>query len=502
MKTPFHPAMTPRIAFPASAIVIALLVAGCQTPTYRLPMDASGEFKLSDVSKIAIIDFNTLPGDAFSNGAADRETCAIIQRALSASLARSGMWDIVRLDAEQAVATIDPGAFPNRLFDAIAYGRVWWQFPPERDVLKPELFTLTTKSRITYMAQETVGGNIGGLFNSTSAGGSAPRSSGLSGLASSLTSGLGGLVGGGSSSSRPSAAPAQPQTRMVEKHVDLVTETRDVLENIGHRSREASLMLALSLYRVRSNGMIEKVADTFLVLDQTFLLDNGRYAAHDVAFGPPGAGVAAAAPEEKEEEKGVVLPASLSTIPSDMQAKLMLAMRAAEDLGRRIAPHKDIRTVSYDFPDKKIAKLLSTHAYDAAESYALRSIRTALGAEVAAKVEPLLSYEEKPDYVVPPSPPSDVEKVSVPDRNEAAAAVERLVAKRDCVPALFALALCQEATGRTEEALYTYRYVFRVEPDEASAQGIARCHEALGAAARIAEQRREIRKARPKARLY
>ena len=497
MKPSFLPAMTPRTAFPA--IVIALLVAGCQTPTYRLPMDVPGEFKLSDVSKIAIVDFNSLPGDAFSAVAADRETCDIVQRALSASLARSGMWDIVRLDAEQAVAAIDPGVLPNRRFDAIAYGRVWWQFPPERDVLKPELFTLTTKSRVTYLVPETTGESVGSALGGTSS------RSGLGGLASSLSSlssGLDGLVGSLSSPTRSSYATSpKTQTKMVEKHVDLVTEKRDVLESIGHRSREASLMLALSLYRIRGNGMIEKVADTFLVLDQTFLFDNGRYSTRDAAFGPPGAGNAVAASERKEEEKSVVLPASLSTIPPDMQAKLMLAMRAAEDLGRRIAPHKDVRVVAYDFPDAKITKLLNVHAYDAAERYALRSIRTALGAEVAAKVEPLLSYEEKPDYDVPPSPPSDVEKISVPDRNEAAAAVERLVAKRDCVPTLFALALCQEATGRTEEALYTYRYVFRIDPDEASAQGIARCHKALGAAARIAEQARETRKASKKARL-
>ena len=141
-----------------------------------------------------------------------------------------------------------------------------------------------------------------------------------------------------------------------------------------------------------------------------------------------------------------------------------------------------------------LQNLLQNRAWDAAEKYALRSVRTALGAEVAGKVAPLLDYG-KPDYEVPPSSPSDAEKVSVANEAEAIAAADRLVVKRDCTEALFALAVCQEATGRAEEALYTYRYVFRLSPDAASAEGIARCHEALGAAARIAEQKHSVRKA-------
>ena len=137
-----------------------------------------------------------------------------------------------------------------------------------------------------------------------------------------------------------------------------------------------------------------------------------------------------------------------------------LAVRAAEEIGRQIAPHKVVRIIPYSFSDAKLQKLLQNRAYMAAEQYALRSIRTALGAEVAAKVEPLMSYG-KPKYEVKSSPAADMEAVSG-DEKSAAAAAEKLAAKRGCAEALFALGICQEAGGRAEEALYTYRYVFQI----------------------------------------
>ena len=493
----FPIAMTIRFR-PLPVVAAALLCAGCSTPALRLTMDVPGEFKIPDASKIAILDFNTLPGDPFTGtGAADPRTCALVQRAVSAALARSGAWDVSRLDVEAAVAVFDPAVLPDRRFDAIACGRVWWQYPPEHDVLEPALFTLETKTKVTYVvpqapAPQTSSGSSSGSFNS--------RVSGVNAALGSLDSAFDKLFGpsGSSSSGQASAPVAQKPSEPKVETVDLTTEKRDVLEKVGHRTREATLMLALSLYRIRVDGTISKVADTFVELDQSFSLDNGEYATQSLAFGAPDAGVSG--PAAKAQEGATVLPARSSTIPSDQLAKLMLAARAAEDLGRRIAPHKAVRTVPYEFSDRKLQNLLQHRAWDAAEQYALRSVRTALGAEVAAKVGPLLAYG-KPDYDVPPSPASDVEKVSGPDEAEAAAAVDRLVEKRDCAEALFALAICQEATGRPEEALFTYRYVFRIAPEAAPAEGIARCHDALGAAARIAEQRRSIRKAGARASL-
>ena len=232
----------------------------------------------------------------------------------------------------------------------------------------------------------------------------------------------------------------------------------------------------------------------FVADGQTYGLSNGDFESNLSSFGGGEGGKKAAA---QEEQKGATaIPAHLTTIPPDMQAKLMLAVRAAEEIGRQIAPHKVVRIIPYSFSDAKLQKLLQNRAYMAAEQYALRSIRTALGAEVAAKVEPLMSYG-KPKYEVKSSPAADMEAVSG-DEKSAAAAAEKLAAKRGCAEALFALGICQEAGGRAEEALYTYRYVFRLDASPAAAEGIARCHEALGDAARIAEQSRSKKKAERK----
>ena len=471
-----------------AAPVLAALVfaAGCTTPVLKLTMVESGEFKLSDISKIAILDFNSLPGDPFGNSvAADAETCGIMQRAVSAALSRSHTWEITRLDVEQAVAAFDPAILPKHRFDAIAYGRVWWQYPPERDLMKPALFTLETKTRVTYQVEVPV---------ETAAAVNSIKELGAS--LSSLKNAFKGL--GGVSQPAPqqatATAPATRQVKLVERQVDLTTKTEDVLERVGHRSREAILMLALSIYRVRYDGRLEKLVDMFVADGQTYGLSNGDFESNLSSFGGGEGGKKAAA---QEEQKGATaIPAHLTTIPPDMQAKLMLAVRAAEEIGRQIAPHKVVRIIPYSFSDAKLQKLLQNRAYMAAEQYALRSIRTALGAEVAAKVEPLMSYG-KPKYEVKSSPAADMEAVSG-DEKSAAAAAEKLAAKRGCAEALFALGICQEAGGRAEEALYTYRYVFRLDASPAAAEGIARCHEALGDAARIAEQSRSKKKAERK----
>ena len=463
-------------------LAAALLVTGCQNAIIKLTMDVPGEFKLSEISKIALIDFNSLPGDPFAGAvAADAETCALVQRAVAAAIARSHTWEVARLDVEQAVAAFDQGVLPNRRFNAIAYGRVWWQFPPERNVMKPALFNLETKTRVTYTIQVPDTSELGSvkeLGNSVKELGNSLKS---------LTS----AFGGGLKSGGQQQTSSQPM-KLVEKQIDLITKTEDVLELAGHRAREATLMLALSIYRVRADGTIEKLVDTFVAQGQSFELDNGQFSSKLGSFGgkKPISGKTAVA-EPEVQEGTTALPAHLVTLPSDMQAKLMLAVRAADEIGKSLAPHKVVRLVPHDFSDTKLQKLLQNRAYAAAEQYALRFIRKALGAEVAAKVPPLEAYG-KPKYHVEPSSDADIEAISGDD---AAAAVERLVAKRDCVEPLFALGLSQEAMGRAEEALYTYRYVFRLDASSAAAEGIARCHEALGSAARIAEQSKSTKKA-------
>ena len=53
---------------------------------------------------------------------------------------------------------------------------------------------------------------------------------------------------------------------------------------------------------------------------------------------------------------------------------------------------------------------------------------------------------------------------------------------------LYALAVCEEATAQYEQALYTYRYAFKLEPTKENALGISRCLFALGMNDRVQEK--------------
>ena len=80
----------------AVAGVVSAFVVGCSTPTIPITMNVSGEVKLNGVSKIALADFNSLSGDAFTGAmAADAETCALVKRAVASAFYASPMYQIV-----------------------------------------------------------------------------------------------------------------------------------------------------------------------------------------------------------------------------------------------------------------------------------------------------------------------------------------------------------------------------------------------------------------------
>jgi len=196
----------------------------------------------------------------------------------------------------------------------------------------------------------------------------------------------------------------------------------------------------------------------------------------------------------------VVLPANTATIPTDLQARMILAAKLSGDLARRIAPTKETFDVPYEFDDPKLADLLRNGAYDAAEKYAVRAIWEAVGKELGAYIGPLESYRE-PGYPIPPSSKDDLGDVIHRKRGFQRDEFDELLLDRKVDQFLFALGLCQEATGRADEAIYTYRAAFDLDPDQSPAQGIARCRIALGSAARVQEQAKETRKASKRAKL-
>ena len=115
----------------AASGLVAAFIAGCTTPTIPVTMNVAGEVKLNGVSKIALADFNSLKGDAFTGVmAADKETCALVKRAVASAFYTSPMYKVVDMDIERNIHD-ETDAKPNKRFDAVIYGRLWWQVTPE-----------------------------------------------------------------------------------------------------------------------------------------------------------------------------------------------------------------------------------------------------------------------------------------------------------------------------------------------------------------------------------
>jgi hypothetical protein len=323
---------------------------------------------------------------------------------------------------------------------------------------------------------------------------------------------------------------------------------------LPYRARHATLMLFLSIYRVGINGELEKIVDTWQTTDRGFVVANGSISIPDSTFGPERRDAAAKhkraeAPKEEGGSWGafgtellgeiasmgqevgsdieksmaatatgtddstapavdhdhdssgkVVLPAVTATIPTDLQARLILAAQLSKDIARRIAPSKETFNIPFEFDDPKLAALLREEAYSACEKYAVRAIREALGKEFSERIGPLESYGN-PDYPVPPTSEDDRKSVIHKKRGFQQDKFTEILLERKIDQFLFALGLCQEATGRADEALYTYRAAFDLNPDQSPAQGLARCRIALGSAARVKEQAKETRNASDRANL-
>lgn len=201
--------------------LMTVMIAGCSTEI-PITMKVTGGVKLSGIRKIAIADFNSLPGDPFSGVlSADQETCSLVKQAVASSFYVAPMFQIVDMGLEKNIFDA-VGALPERRYDAVVYGRVWWDVTPETKGQYPYKFTLSQWQKVPY-----VGKNI------------------FTGKPIKLTA-------------------------------NVTTSERDVVEMVEYRVRSATLMLSLSVYRIDEDGKLSKVVDTYEVASQGFMLINGE----------------------------------------------------------------------------------------------------------------------------------------------------------------------------------------------------------------------------------
>ena len=519
----------------AVAGVVATFVVGCSTPTIPITMNVSGEVKLNGVSKIALADFNSLPGDPFTGVmAADGETCALVKRAVASAFYASPMYQIVDMDIEKDIHD-EANVLPKKRYDAVIYGRLWWQITPETSGQYPHKFTLESWNNVPYTKKNPLTGKNEELI----------------------------------------------------AHV--TTQRKDVIKMLDYRVQNATLMLTMSIYRLGLNGEVEKITDTYQVTNQGFTLMNGvmkldcasvgikddnaltrlqatgnhekTTTAYQDMFEPPdmtladvgkAAGEMAAAmtsgltsgfggiggaltgekkdekPAQKEEPKKsnrkvdangkLILTQETVGMPTELQAKLMLASSISKGLAAKLAPSKATFNVAADLGDARLENLLKNGAFKSAKDYSMYMLRQKMGKQICEKLVRFLpEFGEPASYPVPDSSEKIesfnealIEELLKADFNlyfytlgtahEAAAALEGSAVYMDSMVKylagenldiyFYALGICNEATQNMLEAMEYYRFAFNVRPSLDYALGISRVYMAVGEDAKVRETKK------------
>ena len=425
-----------------SAVFAVSTMTGCRMASIPVAVTVPGEFNLSGVSKIAMVDFNSLPDDptvgVFS---ADKETMSIVQRMVASAFYKTKMYQVANLDIEKEI--VNAHSANVRLgskFDAVIYGRLWWQGSPEYRNTYPKVFSLETWSNVKYDtgAKDPISG------------------------------------------------------KQIYATAHVTRSMKDVLATLYYRAWNANLMLSLTLYRLDKDGKFEKITETYAVASQNFVLDNGKF---ETQYAPIGANCddrvsrlkastekkSALAPLFSSEKKAknvsgkYVVVQNSATIPTELQAKLMLAQQLSSELGKKLSPSQITFNIACNFDDDKLFNLLKDGAFKGAKEYIVYTIRKNVGNKVADKIDPIAAYDMPRNLVAAEDPKEISDKVV----SEAAKKYQEY---------LYALAVCEEATAQYEQALYTYRYAFKLEPTKENALGISRCLFALGMNDRVQEK--------------
>lgn len=526
----------------AVAGAVVALVAGCSTPTIPITMNVSGEVKLNGVSKIAIADFNSLPGDPFTGTmAADEETCALVKRSVASAFYASPMYQIVDMDVEKQIHD-ETEATPKKRFDAVIYGRLWWQVTPETTGKYPRKFTLETWNNVPYTKKDPISG------------------------------------------------------KDVQAVAQVTSQRKDVLKMLDYRVRNATLMLTLSIYRLERSGDIVKITDTYQVTNQGFTLMNGEmkldcagvgvkddgavarlqktgkdektstayedmFAPRPMSFADAGKALADAGAsmasglkagfggllggkkeepvakktDDKKESRKVdangklLLTQETVAMPTELQAKLMLADSVSKSLSAKLAPSKATFDVPADLGDTRLVNLLKNGAFQSAKDYSFYMLRQKLGRQICEKLVRFLpEFAEDCPYPVPDSEKQiegyderllnellksefNLHDYTLGLAHEAARVLEASATYNDKMLAylagqdldiyFYALGICNEAKQNMDEAMEYHRFAFNVKPSLDYALGLSRVYLAMGESARLKQSEKAKNKAAKKTKL-
>ena len=523
----------------AAGLTVAL-IAGCSTPTIPVTMNVAGEIKLNRVSKIALADFNSLKGDAFTGVmAADKETCALVKRAVASAFYTSPMYKVVDMDIEKDIHD-ETDAKPNKRFDAVIYGRLWWQITPETKGQYPHVYTLESWNNVPYTQKDPI------------------------------------------------------TKKDVPAIAKVTSQRKDVLKMLDYRVQNATLMLTLSIYRLEQSGDIVKIVDTYQVSNQGFTLMNGEmkldaasvgikddnavtrlqktgnneetttayedmFVQKPMSFGDAGKALAGAgaatvsgladgasglgggmlggkqeAPREakakdsrKVDANGkLILTQETVSMPTELQAKLMLASSVSRSLGAKLAPSKATFNIPADLGERRLENLLKNGAFKSAKEYSMYMLRQKMGKQICEKLVRFLpEFGEPCSYSVPDSEKQiegynellldelmrsefnlyfytlGMAHVAASELEKAALYNDKMIsylASQDLDVYFYALGICGEAAQELDLAQEYYRFAFNVNPCMDYALGISRTYLAMGESGRLQQTKKAQKKAEKK----
>ena len=208
----------------ALTILLALvcMFSGC-TPKVKIKLLAPGDIKISGISKIAILPFNSIDSNLDGKYTADKRACELARRCVANALYSEPYFQLVDLDLEKKLVKIDHTAKPKNRLDGILYGKVWWQISDEYENYMPSKMPLSRWVVRRYVCGKTDKG-------------------------------------------KPIYCTAK-----------LTTQVKDEFYKSHYRTVTASLMMSLSVYRLSARGQIEKVAQVFEIAKKPAIISNGHF---------------------------------------------------------------------------------------------------------------------------------------------------------------------------------------------------------------------------------
>ena len=294
----------------------------------------------------------------------------------------------------------------------------------------------------------------------------------------------------------------------VEHVKEVTTRTKDELATVPYRSRKASLMLSLTVYRIDADGTVSKVVETYSVAEQFASRSNGAMSNAGALVGSYGVSRAdemqnagkksggyfsglIGKKEKKAEVEAKFEPTqNTRTMPSTLQMKVEMANRMVAELSKKLQPTSVTFEISNEFSDKKLAFLLQDNAFLAGREYSTFALEQNLrDAYKADKAKAIL--DEKACIL---------DEVDIPAAYAKASKLFKEAAGKN-LDYIYCEGLCEEGMGHYKQALYVYRLAFEISPKFETAMGISRCLFAMDMAERVKETNKEVKKAEKKANL-